>query len=224
MSPQEKLDAGKRIASARKAAKVSQVELAKRLGVPQSVVSDWERGVLESWREREDEICQLLEKPLGYIRDQVVVSDQLPVIDRSDLPTLVEVPEYEVMLSAGPGRLPTSDETRRTWPLPRFLIVDMLGLDPDRTAMQEVIGDSMTPTLASGDFVLIDLRDRRLGLPGVFAVWDGDAVVCKRLERIPGGDPPKVRLKSDNPLHNEYEVLEQTVQVVGRIRFVTRRM
>lgn len=224
MSPQEKLDAAKRISTARRAKKMSQVTLAKSLGVTQSVVSDWERGALQSWRDYEVTLSRLLDKPRGWFRDQVIESDDIPVRDDVDLPALVAVPEYEVMLSAGPGRLPTSDQTRRTWPLPRFLIVDMLGLDPDRTAMQEVIGDSMSPTLATGDFVLIDLRDHRLGLPGVFAVWDGDAVVCKRLERIPGGDPPKVRLKSDNPLHNEYEVLEETVEVVGRIRFVTRRM
>lgn len=64
----------------------------------------------------------------------------------------------------------------------------------------------------------------RIGLPGVFAVWDGDALVCKRLERIMGEDTPTVRIKSDNPLHSEYRVLEERINVIGRIRYVTRRM
>jgi phage repressor protein C with HTH and peptisase S24 domain len=224
MSPQEKLDAAKRISTARRAKKMSQVTLAKSLGVTQSVVSDWERGELQSWREYEEPLSRLLDRPVGWFRDQVVESDQVRVLENADLPSLVEVVEYDVRLSAGPGLIPTNEETRRVWPLPRFLIVDMLGLDPDRTAMQEVIGDSMEPTLSSGDYVLIDLSDRRIGLPGVFAVWDGDALVCKRVERIFGEEPRRVLIKSDNPLHREYEVLAETVNIIGRVRFVTRRM
>jgi len=226
MSPQDRLDSGKRIAAARKAAspRVTQAALAATLGVPQSVVSDWETGKLESWTEYEDAICRALSIPRGWIRDQVQESDQPPVLDGADLPALVQIAEYDVRLSAGPGFVPTSEETRRRWPLPRFLVVDTLGLDPDRTAIQEIVGDSMEPTLSTGDYVLIDLADRRIGLPGVLVVWDGDALVCKRLERIPGEEPRRVRIKSDNPLHNEYKVLEEQVNVIGRVRWVTRRM
>jgi transcriptional regulator with XRE-family HTH domain len=225
MSPQDRLDSGKRIAAARKAMtpRVTQAALAEALGIPQSVVSDWETGKLESWTEYEEAICRVLRVPRGYIRDQLQLSDQPPVKD-DDLPALVAIAEYDVRLSAGPGFIPTSEETRRRWPLPRFLVVDTLGLDPDRTAIQEIVGDSMEPTLSTGDYVLIDLADRRIGLPGVFVVWDGDALVCKRLERIPGEEPRRVRIKSDNPLHNEYQVLEEQVNVIGRVRWVTRRM
>lgn len=43
--------AGLRIREARKAARLSQAKLAEALGLPQSVVSDWERGELQSWRD-----------------------------------------------------------------------------------------------------------------------------------------------------------------------------
>lgn len=138
-------------------------------------------------------------------------------------PTVL-VPEYDVRLSAGPGFYVDHETIRRAWPLPRFLVVDHLGLNPGRITMQEVIGDSMEPTLSSGDYVLIDLADTRTGLPGVFAIWDGDALVCKRLERVPGEEPETLRLRSDNPLHGEYRVLAERVNVVGRVRWVTRRM
>lgn len=143
---------------------------------------------------------------------------------RADLPAVVEVPEYDVRLSAGGGFVVDEETTRRLWPMPRWLLQDYLNVPIGHITMQEVIGDSMSPTLESGDYVLIDLTDKRLGLPGVFAIWDGDALVCKRVERIPGADPVQVKLKSDNPLHSEYVVLADRVNIVGRVRWFTRRM
>lgn len=141
----------------------------------------------------------------------------------ADLSNVVMLPEYDVRLSAGDGFYVGAETTKREWPYPRFLVVDQLGMSPGSATVQEVIGDSMEPTLSSGDFVLIDMNDTRIGLPGIFAVWDGDALVCKRVERIPGSEPRQVRIKSDNPLHGEYQVPEEQVRIVGRIRWITRR-
>lgn len=152
------------------------------------------------------------------------VADLPPETDvRADLDSVVMLPEYDVRLSAGGGFYVGAETTKRVWPFPRFLVVDQLGVTPSNATVQEIIGDSMEPTLSSGDYVLIDMSDTRIGLPGIFAVWDGDALVCKRVERIPGSEPREVRIKSDNPLHGEYRVPEEQVRVIGRIRWITRR-
>jgi phage repressor protein C with HTH and peptisase S24 domain len=215
---------GDKLRIARKARGLTQKELADKLGVRQSVISDLETGQLHSWNIHAKRLVESLAQPQDYFgayleTDQPVFSDAL-----ADMPPVVQVPEYDVRLSAGGGFIVDEETTRRTWPLPRFLVVDTLGIAPGGATIQEVIGDSMEPTLSSGDYVLIDFKDQRIGLPGIFAVWDGDALVCKRLERIPGADPSEVRIKSDNPLHGEYRVLEERVNVVGRVRWVTRRM
>ena len=215
---------GEKLRQTRKARGLTQKELADKLGVRQSVISDLESGKLQSWNVHAKRLVESLAQPQDYFgayveTDQPTVSDGL-----DDMPPIVQVPEYDVRLSAGGGFIVDEETTRRTWPLPRFLVVETLGIKPGGATIQEVIGDSMEPTLSSGDYVLIDFKDRRIGLPGIFAVWDGDALVCKRLERIPGAEPPEVRIKSDNPLHGEYRVLEERVNVVGRVRWVTRRM
>jgi phage repressor protein C with HTH and peptisase S24 domain len=219
------MSVGDRIREARKARGMTQQALAEALGRSQSVVSDLERGGLESWRQHGRKLATVLGRPREWFEEGGEAPDQPPSNDASDdLPAIVEVPEYDVRLSAGGGFIVDRESTRRMWPLPRFLVVDALGLSPNRVTIQEIVGDSMSPTLETGDYVLIDLSDQRLGLPGIFAVWDGDALVCKRLERIPGTDPLEVRIKSDNPLHGEYQVLGERVNVVGRVRWFTRRM
>lgn len=214
---------GIKLRRARKMRSMTQEDLAKRLEVRQSVISDLESGKLHSWAVHAPRLVQILAQPQDYF-GELLEADQAPVSEEdTSLPHAIEVPEYDVRLSAGSGFYVDTETTRRTWPLPRFLVVDRLGIPPGLATIQEVIGDSMEPTLSSGDYVLIDLSDKRLGQPGIFAVWDGDALVCKRLERIPGSEPAQVRIKSDNPLHGEYMVPEERVSVVGRIRWVTRR-
>lgn len=214
---------GERIKSARKERGLTQAELAQALGLrSQSVISDLERGGLDNWPKHARKIASVLGRSREWFEQGMETSDEPPVTDANDdLPQVIEVPEYDVSLSAGGGFIVDRETTRRYWPLPRFLIEETLGLKRDAVTIQEVIGDSMFPTLHSGDYVLIDLSDRRLGLPGVFAVWDGDALVCKRVERIPGTG--EVKIKSDNPLHSEYQVQADRVQVVGRVRWFTRR-
>lgn len=213
---------GERVKAARKERGMTQGELGRALGVVQSVVSEIENGKLKSWPTHRNAIRRALNKPLSYFEPEE--ADLPPESDvRADLPGVVMIPEYDVRLSAGDGFYVDAETTRRTWPYPRFLIVDTLGVQPTNATVQEVIGDSMEPTLSSGDYVVIDRNDARIGLPGIFAVWDGDALVCKRVERIPGSDPRKVMLRSDNPLHGAYEVAEEDVRIIGRVRWITRR-
>lgn len=201
-------------------------EAARDGGLERNFVNDILNGKKSSVRGAN---LQKLAAGLSTTVDALMTGDfpeaDLPAVTdaRADLDGVVMLPEYDVRLSAGPGFVVDAETTRREWPYPRFLIVDTLGIAPQRATVQEVIGDSMEPTLSSGDYVVIDMADTRIGNPGIFAVWDGDALVCKRVERIPGSEPRQIMLRSDNPLHGAYQVDEEGVRVVGRVRWITRR-
>lgn len=198
----------------------SQTALAKRLGIDQSAVNRMTRKGGRQIKLHELPIIEAyLEETASGIEPDLPTETDV----RADLDGVVMLPEYDVRLSAGDGFIVDQETTRRVWPYPRFLIVDTLGVAPRNATVQEVIGDSMEPTLSSGDYVVIDMADTRIGLPGIFAIWDGDALVCKRVERIPGSEPRRVMLRSDNPLHGAYEVAEDNVRVIGRVRWITRR-
>lgn len=51
---------GAKIRDARRRAGLNQKDLGARLGLTQSVVSDWERGELESWRDHIEPLCRAL--------------------------------------------------------------------------------------------------------------------------------------------------------------------
>lgn len=149
-------------------------------------------------------------------------------VNISDLPSapalasMVDVPEYDVRLSAGAGAIITEEGVRRHWGLPRSCL-ESIGLDPRHVAFVEIAGDSMSPALMPGDLVLLDLRSTNPALPAIYALWDGDATVCKRVEKVHGADPPQVRIISDNKAYSAYDVPAEWVRVIGRVAWYARR-
>lgn len=134
------------------------------------------------------------------------------------------VSEYDVRLSAGDGAFATEENVVRRWPFDSGFLSDVLDVRHGDLAIAEVRGDSMSPTLISGDRVLIDLRDKQISQPGIFVVWDGHGVVIKRVERILGEGYGGIRLISDNERHNPYTVMAEEVSIVGRVIWRSTRL
>lgn len=134
-----------------------------------------------------------------------------------------EVAEYNAFVSAGGGAVLTDEEKTGIWPLPRSYLEEM-SLSGNGLAVVPVKGDSMEPTLRSGDRVLIDMGDLNVSQGGLFVLWDGVGRVVKRVERVPGSKVPTLALISDNPLHNRYQVAAEEVHIVGRVVWAARRL
>ena len=102
---------------------------------------------------------------------------------------------------------------RRNW------IEDKLRATPGDLRIVDVRGDSMAPTLAEGDVVLVDLREQSPSPPGVFVLFDGFGLVVKRLELQADG---LVRLISDNPQYAPYIRALNETNVIGRVVWFAR--
>lgn len=133
------------------------------------------------------------------------------------------VDEFNAMSAAGGGVAFDEEEKVATWPMPRPYL-DEMRMSGGTLAMVPVKGDSMEPTLKSGDRVMIDMGDRNVTQPGIFVIADGNGRVVKRVETIPASSPPLLKLISDNPLHTKYDVLAELVEVIGRVVWVGRRL
>jgi phage repressor protein C with HTH and peptisase S24 domain len=90
--------------------------------------------------------------------------------------------------------------------------------------MLTAVGDSMSPTIAPGDKILVDTTQRVPSPPGIFAVWDGPGLALKRVEFLPHSDPPAVRLAMDNGKYSVFEVPVATLKIWGRVVGRLRRM
>ena len=156
-------------------------------------------------------------------RKEIIRNTHFRLLGANDSETdSVFIPEHDVRASAGSGSIIDVENEIARWPMPKTYIQNALSLRSDTLTIIEVIGDSMEPTLRSGDKIMVDLSDKSVATPGIFALYDGDATVVKRVERIPGGS--MLKIKSDNPLHGSYEVPAEIVNVAGRVVWFGRRL
>ena len=197
-----------RIGEVRRARGLTQKQLAAMLEVDTVSISRYENDDNKL-------TLPLLRRIAGKLDCRVV-----DLIDEADGATATghsSLPEYDIRAAAGGGALNDSEEAVDHWLFSESQM-QQLGLNRGPAGMIRIVGDSMEPTLRSGSRVIIDRSDNDISTPGIFVVWDGAGLVIKRLERVFGSEPRKVKVKSDNPLHDEYVVREEDLHVIGRAR------
>lgn len=206
---------GARLKAARARKRLTQAEVAKRMGIAQGSLSEWENG-----RHLPD-MTKILELAEYLGMDNIAEMEASLTPDRTPLsdlvPDMVAVPEYDVRVAAGGGALVTSDaEPSGHWPFPRRFFESM-GRHPGMFVMLTVWGDSMEPTLRSGDKIIVDTQRLNPAQPGIYVIALEGLAVVKRLDMIPGTRPARLRISSDNPLHQAYEAPASELRVIGGV-------
>lgn len=141
----------------------------------------------------------------------------------TDNPTIVQIPQYNFRAGMGGGGVVAEEGEADFLALPRTYLEQMQLVSADLITI-EVKGDSMSPTLESGDRIMINRNDKNPASGGVFAIHDGDVLVVKRVERIPATNPVRLKLISDNPNHGVYEVPAGETNILGRVVWYGRRL
>ena len=137
----------------------------------------------------------------------------------------VQISEVAVDARAGQGadgsflisQENVSDAVVGTYSFPASGFRQAFGANAAEVVIAEVRGDSMMPTLYPGQKVMVHVNDRRPTPPGIFYIWDGMGLVIKRVELIPGSNPPLLRIKSDNPQYDSYERTVDETHINGRV-------
>jgi phage repressor protein C with HTH and peptisase S24 domain len=89
---------------------------------------------------------------------------------------------------------------------------------PERLLVIEANGDSMAPTVVSGDRVIVDTGHRTPTPDGLYAIRDAFAgIVIKRLQVMRPAKQANVKIISDNPKQGSEEVPLGELEVVGKV-------
>lgn len=124
----------------------------------------------------------------------------------------------QVIASVDVGNMKTVDEVKEEyWKFPSSFVRGTLNTTPLKMLVVECTGDSMEPTLHSGDRVWVNTGHVRPTPDGLYAIRDAfGAVIVKRLE-IAQERPIRLRIISDNAKHNPREVDEHDITIVGKV-------
>jgi hypothetical protein len=95
----------------------------------------------------------------------------------------------------------------------------------DQLAVITVDGDSMEPTLRTGDTVLVDFRQNHPGdKDGIYVIRTGQGLQVKRVQ-VELGRPPRISVLSDNPAYQPQRNLSpEDVHVIGRVIWLGRQV
>lgn len=131
---------------------------------------------------------------------------------------LVSVPMLDVDVAAGAGGAANAEAITGAHGFsPEWL--SARGLKGKTLSIVRVIGDSMEPTLSSGNDLLVAHAPRMAG-DGIYVLRMEDALLVKRLARTPDG---RISVRSDNPAYPNYAgVAPDAVQIIGRAVWVGR--
>ncbi|OOG79234.1 hypothetical protein B0E41_25510 [Hydrogenophaga sp. A37] len=107
---------------------------------------------------------------------------------------------------------------RRTW------IAQSLGVDPTHLALIDARGDSMSPTIESGDLLLLDTRNGGAKSEGIYVINLAGALLVKRLRIKLSGS---VEVMSDNPKYSSETISGSELDrllLVGRVVWHGRKI
>lgn len=243
---------GNRIKEARNKVKLRQDELAHNLDIHVTTLNKYEKGhripdaellgrmanvlgadpgwllmgVYEKDESREDSIRRRLQVE-GASQEEVsqLLASGGSIVDReatafkpSD--EYVYIPQVTGEISAGGGLIPDNTVEmriafRREW-------IERKG-DPVNMSLIRVSGDSMEPTLISGDLVLIDHNRQHLDPQGgVYAISMDHTIMIKRLQLI--YSTQQLRIISDNNRYETLNAVPDQVTINGKVIWYGREI
>jgi phage repressor protein C with HTH and peptisase S24 domain len=144
--------------------------------------------------------------------------------DPVELQGLLSVKRHPIAVSAGPGSLVVEELGKPYFAFDERWLRSLTPTPPAKLSIVRVEGDSMSPTLNSGDDILVDLGDGAERLrDGIYVLRADDALVVKRIAIHPVGG--RVTVQSDNPAYPDWPDCEiGEINCVGRVIWAGRRV
>jgi transcriptional regulator with XRE-family HTH domain len=210
---------------AREARGMSRTELVKRSGVSKQQLSRLENGLI---RLRLDHLKPFADV-LGYSPEQILLWGRYPgtsgdQIQGEVLPASEQVAELAWRSEPNYSRLRKRREGRHVdriksqgWIFPPSFLSKQFQTSAKTLLVIEVEGDSMAPTIMSGEKVIVDTRHKTPSPDGLYAIRDSfDNVIIRRLQLLRAVQPSRVKIISDNPKHSSEEMVLVELEIVGK--------
>jgi phage repressor protein C with HTH and peptisase S24 domain len=212
----------KRLKELRLDKKLSRAQLAGLAGTSLGQIQKLEEGdrkLTVEWMER-------LATPLGaQLSDFIPTAGALMTTNKVvefEGSEFAILPVHDIRFAAGPGA-ENHDET----PLDHYvvslqLLRAMTTASLENIRFFEVRGDSMESTLFDRDWIGVDISNKRLSNPGIFAlIYEGDAIIKRASQHF---ETKAVTLTSDNPKYKPMTIRHpEDLAVAGRMFLSIRR-
>ena len=163
----------------------------------------------------------------GHVESSDVLREE-PAHEEPLGPAPGQVPELDTRAGLGGGGLPAREVRKEGryadplkaegWLFPQSFVREQLHTSAGRLLVIDTTGDSMAPTIVSGERVIVDAGHKTPTPDGLYAIRDTfNCIVVKRLQALRSARPPRVKIISDNPNHPSEETPLGELEIVGKV-------
>lgn len=212
-------DVANRLAFLWKASRLGQEELAVAFGVSHSAFKAWMAGRSQPQLENLISIRQLTGVSIQWLATGEGPLFLMPgsLTPATPVAGFVYIPRYDVRVGAGTGQIVDSENVKGFLAFREDWVRSRLRRNPATLVVFEAFGDSMQPTIADGDVVLVDTSEDRVRGPAIYVVQAGNEAIVKRIELKLDGS---LLVKSDNPTYEPMTLKGDQVaelRVLGKV-------
>jgi transcriptional regulator with XRE-family HTH domain len=144
---------------------MTQLDLAKNLGLSRAAIAQWESGVTSPALATVGDVAKLMGVQPAFLA--YGVTDE-PVVEYRSPEGTVAVPEIRF------GDKLSDQQVDGEWSLPvSYLKNDLHVVSTDGIVIFRVESDAMAPAWEYGDRVIVDTNAKRPSPSGTFLIWDG---------------------------------------------------
>lgn len=202
----------------RLALKLSQKELGEAVGVSQQHMNRYENGYPIPY-DKIEKIAAVLDVDKNLLLPD---SFQNEIPDISQLkntlfrPGNVKINILDVKACCGTGIENLTEQVTGCWQMPLVEFKKISFADPRNVYMIQASGDSMLPTIADGDWALVDLAQNFMSSDGIYLIKLANGLAIKRLQ----AGLKNLTVKSDNPQYGDITAESGELTVVGKIIYI----
>ena len=134
------------------------------------------------------------------------------------------IPIYDINVSAGSGSFVENEEQAGVLSLSDTYLRNELNISPKDAIIIFVTGDSMEPTLRSGDPILIDKSINAVIADGIYVLRVDDVVHVKRVQKKIDGS---IKIISDNNIYEPFvfdKISNVDINIIGRVVLNIKKM
>ena len=137
---------------------------------------------------------------------------------------LIAIPRFDVRASAGHGAFTDGETPIAHLGFDPLFLKQLCNARPSDLSIIRVRGDSMFPTLADGDDIMVDRSGAGARLhDGIYVLRREDTLTVKRIAVHPG--TRKITISSDNASYPSWPDCDpQDVDVIGRVVWAGRKI
>lgn len=193
---------------------ITQQEAADKVGVRRQAVARWLNGTSEPEREKVIALSEFLNLPPAYIMfGEEGAFDSVEIDDDT-----IAIPVLSVEGGCWPSGRENSvvNMVRMLRVAKEWIISRSAAANLQKLHIINAYGDSMSPLIDEGDFLIVDTSKKTIIGDGVYAIQAGEDTFIKRVQKQIDGS---ILLLSDNPLYKPYEVPPEemdTLRIIGK--------